>query len=57
MKQGLDKPQPDRAGIGNQFERRYVHVVGADLAVADDAIAGKLEAGDAELDNAHAIGL
>jgi len=53
MKQGLDKPQADRAGIGNQLERRYVHIVGTHLAVADHPVAGKLESGDAELGNAH----
>ena len=53
MKQGLDKPEADSAGIGNQLERRYVHVVGTDLAVADDAVAGKLETGETELGNAH----
>lgn len=52
-KQGLDKTQADLAGIGNQLERRYIHVVGAHLAVADDAIAGELETGDAKFNQAH----
>jgi hypothetical protein len=56
-KQGLDEAQADRTGICDQFQRRDIHVVGAHLAVADDAIAGELEAGDAKIDDAHADGL
>ena len=48
-----DEPQPDLAAIGNQFERRYVHVLDADLAIADHPVAGVLEAGDAEIGDAH----
>ena len=49
VKQGLDKAQPDLAGIGNELERRYIDRVGAHLAVADGPVAAELETGDAKL--------
>ncbi len=53
MKQGLDKPKADGARIRNELQRRYVRIVGANLAIADDAITGELETGDAKLGNPH----
>ena len=39
--------------VVDQLERRDVDVVGANLTVADDAVAGELEAGNSKLDDAH----
>ena len=49
VEQGLDKAEPDLASVGDQLERGDVDIVGAHLAVADDAVAGELEAGDTKL--------
>ena len=42
------KPRPDLAAIVDQLERSDIGFVGANLAVADDAVAGELEAGECE---------
>ena len=52
-KQRLNKPQTHFAAIGNQLERSYIGLVGVNLAVADDAVARKLEAGNPEFCYAH----
>jgi hypothetical protein len=54
-KQALDKPEPRRAAIGDQFQRRYIDGVGPDLTVANGPIASELKTGDMELGDAHLI--
>ena len=47
------KTQPDFAAVGDQLQRRDMHVLDTDLAVPDDPVTGVLEAGDAEIGDAH----
>ena len=53
LKQRLCKAQPDPTALGNQLQCRYIHSVGADLAVANDPVAGKLKPGEAEFGDTH----
>ena len=46
VEQDLDEAQAALALLVDQLERRDVRLVGADLAVADDPIAGELKPGE-----------
>ena len=51
--QALHEAEADIAAFIDQLESRDVRIVRPNLAVADDAVAGKLKAGKTKLDDAH----
>ena len=53
VKEAPEEPKPHRSVLADQLERRRMQLIDLHLAVADDAIAQKLEPGDAEGGDAH----
>src|SRR5688500_9449798 len=53
MEQGLHEAESDLTPLADELDRGQVHLVRAHLAVANDAVARKLEAGDAKVCNLH----
>ncbi|MGX9146941.1 hypothetical protein [Mesorhizobium sp. 128a] len=53
VEKDLDEAETAISVLVNQFERGDIGFVGADLAVADDTVTGKLKAGEFERGNTH----
>jgi hypothetical protein len=53
MKEAPEEPKPHRSIRPDQLESARMQLIDLHLAVADDAIAQKLEPGDAEVGDAH----
>ena len=51
--EGLDKSQPSVAGLVDQLQGGHIRLIGAHLAVADDAVTSELEARKLERRNPH----
>ncbi len=53
--QRLHEAEPDIAGIGDQFDSNNVHIVSANLAVADHTIASELETSQSVIYKTHRL--
>ncbi|WP_246691199.1 MULTISPECIES: hypothetical protein [unclassified Mesorhizobium] len=53
VEKDLDEAETAISVLVNQFKRGDIGLVGADLAVADDTVTGKLKAGEFERRNTH----